>query len=83
MTRHRPAAARQLTAGPILLSCYLVPAAAGCCVIAHGAMEAVVKLGIVSRKIFLPKKIFKDDLVPIFEHSWWRIEYERAVRMWT
>ena len=42
--------------------------------IAHGAMEAVVKLGIV-----LKKKIFKDDLVPTFEHSWWQIEYEKAL----
>ena len=49
-----------------------------CCVIAHGGMEAVVKLGIV-----LKKKISKDDLVPTFEHSWWQIEYEKAVRMWT
>ena len=47
---------------------------AGCCVIAHGAMEAVVKLGIV-----LKKKIFKDDLVPTFELSWWQIEYEKAL----
>ena len=34
-------------------------------------------------KIFFTKKIFEDDLVPTFEHSWWQIEYEKAVRMWT